>query len=60
MTIWQAKTLFVEEFFKTESEYHKSIKQDYLAVQEMWACYIDGLCKDGIITERQYENATFK
>lgn len=43
---------------------------DYWQVQESWACYVDGLCKDGEITQKQYDawttpfkygkNVTFK
>ena len=24
-----------------------------------WTCYIDTLCKNGVITQKQYERATF-
>ena len=28
---------------------------DYLTGQLAWATYVDGLCKDGQITQRQYD-----
>lgn len=29
---------------------------DYWRVQEMWTAYVDTLCKDGQITDKQYNN----
>lgn len=28
---------------------------DYWTAQEAWAAYVDGLCKDGQITQKQYD-----
>lgn len=28
---------------------------DYWSMQSAWACYTDALCKDGVITSRQWE-----
>ena len=28
---------------------------DYWTAQETWSCWVDGLCKDGQITQRQYD-----
>ena len=28
---------------------------DYCTAQEAWAAYVDGLCKDGQITQKQYD-----
>lgn len=28
---------------------------DYLTAQEAWSAYVDGLCKDGKITQHQYD-----
>ena len=28
---------------------------DYWTGQEVWSAYTDGLCKDGVITQRQYD-----
>ena len=30
-------------------------KVDYWKAQEAWASFIDGLCKDGKITQKQYD-----
>lgn len=29
---------------------------DYWTMQEMWSCYVDGLNKYGVITDRQAQN----
>lgn len=29
---------------------------DYWTAQQAWAMFTDGLCKDGIITEKQWNN----
>lgn len=39
--------------------YRKARNADYCKVQFEWSCFIDSLCKDGEITQRKYENATF-
>ena len=28
---------------------------DYWTIEEMWSAYIDGLCKGGEITQKQYD-----
>lgn len=30
-------------------------KVDYWTAEQAWAAYVDGLCKDGEITQRQYD-----
>lgn len=40
-------------------KYLKSRIEDYCKVQFEWTCYIDTLCKNGVITQKQYERATF-
>lgn len=39
--------------------YRKARNNDYCKVQFEWSCFIDSLCKEGEITQRQYDNATF-
>lgn len=34
---------------------HAKGKYDYWTAQLEWSIYTDGLCKDGIITQKQYE-----
>ena len=54
------KRRFINEVY--EGDYKRYLwerKEDYCRVQFMWVCYIDGLCKDGKITQKQYDNATF-
>lgn len=54
------KRRFINEVYEGDyKRYLRERKEDYCRVQLMWACYIDGLCKDGEITQRQYDNAVF-
>lgn len=39
--------------------YKAARKEDYCRVQLEWSCFIDGLCRDGVITQAQYNKATF-
>ncbi len=38
---------------------YKSVKDDYCAVQLAWSLFIDGLCRDKLITEKQYASWSF-
>ena len=54
------KRRFINEVYNGDyKRYLKERKEDYCRVQLMWSFYIDGLCKDGEITQRQYDNAVF-
>lgn len=54
------KRRFINEVYEGDyKRYLRERKEDYCRVQFMWVCYIDGLCKDGKITQKQYDNATF-
>lgn len=59
MTKKEAKKLFVEEFFEDRYNLQRALDDDYLAVNLIWGGFIDTLCKDGVITLRQYETWTF-
>lgn len=39
--------------------YRQARKKDLCKVRFEFACYIDGLCKDREITEREYNNIIF-
>lgn len=39
--------------------YRQARKRDLCKVRFEFACYIDGLCKDGEITEKEYNNTIF-
>lgn len=45
----------VKEF---EEYYLSNGKYDYCTVQLMWTEYVDGLCKEGEITQKQFDNWT--
>ena len=55
----QAIQAFVEGYYGSRKELHKELRQDYLAVQFAWECFVDCLCKDREITMQQYESWTF-
>ncbi len=37
---------------------HKEAKDDYCKMQFEWSCFVDSLCKNGEITEHQYDTWT--
>lgn len=51
--------LFVEEYYGSLEALHSALKADWWKVQENWSFYIDGLCRDSLITMEQYHNWTF-
>lgn len=54
------KRRFINEVYEGDyKRYLRERKEDYCRVQLMWHTFIDGLCKDGEITQRQYDNAVF-
>ena len=62
-TVRKRKTLkgrFIDEAFDGDRKaYLKDRRDDYCKVQFMWSCWMDALCKNGEITQRQYERAVF-
>lgn len=55
----EIKRLFVLEFYGSMSAYKAARKNDYCKVQLEWSCFIDSLCRTGVITQAQYNSATF-
>lgn len=54
------KRRFINEYYNGNYKaYLRARKADYCKVQFEWSCFIDSLCKNGEITQRQYDNATF-
>jgi len=53
------KRLFISKFYGTTAAYKAARKEDYYKIQLEWSCFIDGLCRDGVITQAQYNKATF-
>lgn len=53
------KRRFINEYYGSNKEYLKARKDDYCKVQFEWSCFIDTLCKNGEITQKQYESAVF-
>lgn len=42
--------------FRTELHNFSNFRFDKAAVREAWGVFIDRLCKDGRITDKQYHN----
>lgn len=54
------KRKFINEVY--EGNYKKYLRErrdDYCRVQYILSCWIDSLCKNGEISQRQYDRATF-
>lgn len=57
LTKKQALETFKSVLKENQESYNLIIK-DRTALREAWNNYTDSLCKDGMITERQYETWT--
>lgn len=54
------KRMFINDVYGGDyKRYLRERKADYCKVQFEWTCYIDSLCKDGQITQKQYDRAVF-
>lgn len=54
------KRRFINEVYNGDyKKYLRERKADYCKVQFEWSIYIDCLCRNGEITLKQYEHATF-
>lgn len=54
------KRRFINEVYNGNyKQYLRDRKRDYCKTQFVWSCYIDALCKNGEITQKQYDTATF-
>ena len=52
-----ATKIFIETYYP--NNLHEELRKDYLAVHFNWECFIDSLCKNGDITQEQFNNWTF-
>lgn len=59
MTARQAKRLFISEVYGTEKKYRQERRNDYCKVQFEWTRFLDALCKNGQISQRTWNTATF-
>lgn len=51
---------FIDEAFGGDYKaYLRARQDDYCKVQFEWSCRMDALCKNGEITQAQYEQAIF-
>lgn len=55
MTKQQAFKQFTELYYEDKYNLQRAVDQDYCKVQLEWATFIDGLCKDKQITQKQYD-----
>lgn len=54
------KRRFIEECFDGDyTAYLRARKEDYCEVQFEWSCWLDLLCKNGEITQAQFDRETF-
>lgn len=54
------KRRFIDDVYNgDEKAYRQARKADYLKVQYEWTCYVDNLCKNGEITEKEANNTLF-
>lgn len=54
------KRRFINDVYNGDyKQYLKERREDYCKVQFAWSCYIDGLCKNGQITQAQYDRVVF-
>lgn len=54
------KRMFINDVYGGDyTQYRRARKADYLKVQYEWSVYVDGLCKSGEITQRQYDTVVF-
>ena len=44
------------EFIRENKDYILNNINDIISINFEYTCYIDGLCKDGLITQRQYNS----
>lgn len=55
------KRRFINDVYNGDyKQYLRERREDYCKVQFAWSCYIDALCKDGQITQAQYDRAVFQ
>lgn len=58
MTGESIKRRFISEVYGGDrKKYLRERKADYCRVQFEWSCFIDCLCKNGEITQKQYDKA---
>ena len=49
--------IFIEHYYP--NNLYQELRKDRLAVQFNWECFVDYLCKNGDITQEQFNNWTF-
>lgn len=60
MTMEQIRREFIALCYDGDKrKYSAARKEDYCKVQLEWSYFIDCLCKNGVITQKQYDRATF-
>ena len=59
MTASEVKKEFIELYYGNRGCYNVARRKDYCKVQFEWSCFIDGLCKDGVISQYEYDRITF-
>lgn len=55
----QADRLFIESYYGSDEAFREAVQDDYCKAQLNWSCFIDGLLRDGQITQKQYATWSF-
>lgn len=53
MTKAQADRFFIEECYGSNVAFRNAVHSDWIKAELIWTCYVDGLHRNGEITERQ-------
>lgn len=59
MTASEVKKEFIKLYYGNRGNYIVARRKDYCKVQLEWSCFIDGLCRDCIISQDLYDRMTF-
>lgn len=58
MTKNEAAELFITEYYGSKYNLRKAIDDDKVEVRCSWVDFTDWLCRDGYITQKQYDTWT--
>lgn len=60
MTQREIKKIYIRDMYDGDRKaYLRDRRQDYCKAQFRWTCWMDAMCKNGVITQKQWDRATF-
>lgn len=60
MTLQEANKFFLCAAYDGDRKRAREARKvDYCKAQFEWTCFMDALCKDGLISDKQFAKATF-